>query len=72
MKRVYFDVSVAPVQPHQELIVKRLRTLGTGRILYGSDRPPLAAWRAFRQLPLTEWEFRRIENTKALYFSGRR
>ena len=72
MKRVYFDVSVAPVEPNQELIVKRLRTLGMGRILYGSDSPPLAAWRAFRKLPLTEREFRRIETNRAPYFSGRR
>ena len=54
-----------------ELIVKRLRQLGLRRILWGSDGatggnlPPRQSWVAFRQLPLTDEEFRLIANNVA-------
>ena len=64
MKRVYFEVSGVFLEQWEskvDLIAKRLRTIGLDRILYGSDGPPLPNWRAFRKLPLTEEEFRKIE-----------
>ena len=48
-------------------IVMRLRMLGLDRVLYGSDSPPLAAWKAFRKLPPTAGEFGGIEKNIAPY-----
>jgi predicted TIM-barrel fold metal-dependent hydrolase len=77
MARVYFDVSgVAGLGLWAEkanLIAERIRQLGVDRILYGSDGAgggnptPREAWIAFRQLPLTEVEFRTIEKNVAPY-----
>ena len=67
VKNLYIDVSVARWDGKQESLVKRLRTVGMERLLYASDGPPLAAWKAFRKLPLTEKEFRRIERNVAPY-----
>jgi len=77
MARVYFDVSgVAGYGKWTEkaaLISKRIRELGVGRILYGSDGaagdnlPPREAWEAFRKLPLTDAEFRTIATNVAPY-----
>jgi predicted TIM-barrel fold metal-dependent hydrolase len=76
MAHVYFDVSgVAGVGHWVEkasLIAKRIRQLGVNRILYGSDgavpgNSPRAAWAAFRKLPLSDVEFRTIENNIAPY-----
>jgi len=70
MKRVFFDVSgvfLGQWESKATLIVKRLRMLGLERVLYGSDSPPLPAWKAFRKLPLTEGEFRKIEKNVAPY-----
>lgn len=70
MKRVLFDISGVFLQdwgPKADLIAKRLRTIGLDRILYGSDGPPLANWKAFRKLPLTEQEFQMIERNVAPY-----
>jgi predicted TIM-barrel fold metal-dependent hydrolase len=70
MKPVYFEVSGVFLEQWEskvDLIVKRLRTIGLNRILYGSDGPPLPNWRAFRKLPLTEKEFRTIESNIAPY-----
>lgn len=47
-------------------MAKRIRRVGVERILVGSDAatgdnlPPREAWAAFRQLPLTDEEFRTI------------
>jgi predicted TIM-barrel fold metal-dependent hydrolase len=55
------------------LMAARLRKIGLDRILYGSDTPtgvnfmPREAWVAFRQLPLTDAEFRTIANNVAPY-----
>ena len=68
MKRVFVDVSLVPLENRADFIVKRLRVLGLDRGLYGSDSPPLAAWKAFRKLPLTEGEFRRIEKKHRAVF----
>jgi uncharacterized protein len=76
MARVYFDVSgVAGLgnwRARADLIAERIRQLGIERILYGSDGSqgdwdPAKAWAAFRQLPLTEDEFRRISANLAPY-----
>jgi uncharacterized protein len=72
MAHVYFDVSgvmgYGQWQKKMTLLVKRLRQLGVERILFGSDGArgenlaPREAWRAFRELPLTEAEFHTIES----------
>ena len=78
-KHLYFDVSGAvgfalgiPVDK-ANLMAKRLRQIGLDRALFGSDTPtggnlmPREAWVAFRQLPLTDAEFRTIANNVAPY-----
>jgi predicted TIM-barrel fold metal-dependent hydrolase len=78
MARVYFDISgVAGVggwKARAPRIAERVRQLGVDRILFGTDAvaggpmSPLQAWTAFRQLPLTEAEFRAIEANVAPYW----
>lgn len=76
-KRLLFDVTTnvaldIPVEQAQ-LVAKRIRQLGVQRVLYGSDAaaggnlPPRQGWAAFRQLPLTDAEFRIIANNVAPY-----
>jgi predicted TIM-barrel fold metal-dependent hydrolase len=78
-KRLYFDVTTAvgpglglPVE-QANLIARRIRQIGVDRILFGSDAavapnvPPREAWAAFRQLPLTDAEFRTIATNVAPY-----
>jgi len=70
MKRVYFEVSGLFLEQWEskvDAIAERLRSIGLNRILYGSDGPPLTYWKAFRKLPLTEKEFRKIEGNVAPY-----
>lgn len=67
MKNVLFDVTAvveAAAPPAQlEQIATRIRQIGVGRILYGSDAAatpaafPKAGWAAFRRLPLATSEF---------------
>jgi uncharacterized protein len=74
---VYFDVSgVAGYGKWAEkanLIATRIRQLGVGHILYGSDGfgggnlAPREAWAVFLQLPLSDDEFRMIANNVAPY-----
>jgi len=76
-KRLLFDVTTnvaLDISAEQaKLIAKRIRQLGVGRVLYGSDAaaggnlPPRQGWAAFRQLPLTDQEFRTIANNVAPY-----
>jgi predicted TIM-barrel fold metal-dependent hydrolase len=55
------------------LVTKRIRQIGVRRILYGSDAAaggnlrPRENWAAFRRLPLTESEFKRIARNEASY-----
>jgi len=78
-KNLYIDVS-GVVGPRlgipvadAERLAKRIRQIGVERILYGSDGatggnlPPHEAWAAFRQLPLTDEEFRAIATNVAPY-----
>jgi predicted TIM-barrel fold metal-dependent hydrolase len=77
-RQIWFDVAsvAAPdISPAQaELLVKRIRQVGVGRVLYGSDAAygdtprPREGWAAFRKLPLTEAEFAQIAGNLAPYF----
>lgn len=55
------------------LVVRRIRQVGVERILYGSDAAaggnlaPRERWAAFRRLPLTDDEFKRIAANVAPY-----
>lgn len=75
--RLYFDLTGAvtlniPVD-QARLVATRIRQLGVERIVYGSDAaaggnlPPRQGWAAFRQLPLTDAEFRTIATNLAPY-----
>lgn len=77
MENVWFDATTV-VRPGMspdalQQITARIRQLGVGRMLYGSDAAvnppayPKAGWEAFRRLPLTEAEFRVIANNVAPY-----
>jgi hypothetical protein len=75
MARVYFDVSgVAGLgnwRDHRTQVAARIREIGVGRVLYGSDGAgagnltPRDAWAAFRALPLSEQEFSTIASNVA-------
>ncbi len=77
MAHVYFDVSgvagLGDWKAKAPLIAKRIKELGVTRVLYGSDGAvggnlaPAQAWAAFRQLPLSETEFRTIAENVAPY-----
>jgi predicted TIM-barrel fold metal-dependent hydrolase len=64
VRNVYFDVAtVADFQTHEQLrlLARRIRQIGLGRILYGSDgafggnKPPDQSWGQFRgMVPLTD------------------
>jgi predicted TIM-barrel fold metal-dependent hydrolase len=77
MKNVWFDATVV-VRPGMsadvlQQIATRVRQIGLERVLYGSDAAaspltyPKAGWDAFRQLPLSEAEFRLIADNIAPY-----
>lgn len=69
-RRLWFDVAsvvdrdISPAAA--ALLVRRLRQVGIGRTLYGTDSAqgdnlrPREAWAAFRRLPLSEAEFAQI------------
>ena len=69
MAHVYFDISltaIAKSKETDELIATRVRQIGLGRVLFGSDgaipgNSPREYWMRFRQLPLTAAEFQAIE-----------
>jgi predicted TIM-barrel fold metal-dependent hydrolase len=80
VKNVYFDVSgvAGPGnwRDQADLIVARIRKIGIGRLLYGSDAPipgnlPKEALGRWRQLPLTADEFRMIDSNVAPYLRER-
>jgi len=74
MKNVYFDACGIAIpamwEDKADLIVKRIRQIGVNRVFYGSDaavpdnlpKDALARW---HKLPLTQEEFRTIENNVA-------
>jgi len=70
MKNVWFDATVV-VRPSTspddlQKIAARIRQIGVGRVLYGSDAAasplayPKAGWAAFQRLPLTPVELRAV------------
>jgi predicted TIM-barrel fold metal-dependent hydrolase len=74
--KLYFDVAsnVVPGQAPEARarLAARLRLIGMTRVLFGSDsggnnQTPLAAWRAFRELPLTEAEMDVVARNIAPY-----
>ena len=76
VQRLYFDVSgvagLGEWKPRAGRIAQRIRELGVARVLYGSDgatggHTPERALGAFRQLPLTDAEFRVIESNVPEY-----
>ncbi|MBS1830494.1 MAG: amidohydrolase family protein [Acidobacteria bacterium] len=77
LKHVYFDISgVAGLGDWNagkaERVATRMRQLGLKRVLYGSDGAapgnyPADMYRRWRQLPLTEEEFRIVEGNVAPY-----
>ncbi len=77
MKRVWFDVSAVVTagdsSAQLEQIAARIRQIGPGHVLYGSDAAtspamyPSAAAAAFQRLPLSEAEFRIIAENVAPY-----
>lgn len=76
-RRLWFDVaSVADrgISPESAArLVRRIRQVGVGRILYGTDAAlgdnlrPRESWEAFRRLPLTQAELARIARNVAPY-----
>ena len=76
VKNVYFDVCGIALSGRWEdkssLIVERIRQIGVRRIFYGSDAAtpgnlPKDALQRWHQLPLTQEEFRQIDNNVAPY-----
>lgn len=77
-RRLWFDVTSVVDRDisaaNAALVVKRIRQVGVDRILYGSDAAaggnlaPRENWAAFRRLPLTDREFKRIAGNVAPYF----
>jgi predicted TIM-barrel fold metal-dependent hydrolase len=76
-RRLWFDVATCVdlnISPaNAALVAKRIRQIGVKRILFGSDAAvgtnlrPRESWAAFRRLPLTESEFKRIASNVAPY-----
>jgi predicted TIM-barrel fold metal-dependent hydrolase len=75
-RNLFFDVATLTAGQSAEGLrrdAERMRQIGLGRILYGTDKAPpqppaRASWAAFRALvPLTEEEFRTIAGNLAPY-----
>jgi uncharacterized protein len=76
-RRLWFDVATVVDRnisaANAARVVWRIRQVGVGRILYGSDAAvgdnlrPRGGWAAFRRLPLTNREFERIARNVAPY-----
>jgi predicted TIM-barrel fold metal-dependent hydrolase len=68
---LWFDLSgIGDLKTRGERIAARIRQIGPQRVLFGSDgaipgNSPREFWERFRQLPLTEPEFRTIEGNLA-------
>jgi predicted TIM-barrel fold metal-dependent hydrolase len=77
MRHVYFDIcgvaGLGQWQDKKELIAKRIRQIGTKRIVWGSDgafgagMEPAQALQAYRELPLTPEEFRTVDTNITPY-----
>jgi predicted TIM-barrel fold metal-dependent hydrolase/pimeloyl-ACP methyl ester carboxylesterase len=81
METLYFDVAsnvTEEIQPADAaLIAERIRQLGTGRVLYGSDLSPpggsiARGWELFRtNVPLNETELQQIARNLTRFATGR-
>jgi len=71
VRHVFVEVSgvsgLGRSRDRDPLVAARIRQIGLGRILYGSDGPPKTAWTAFTQLPLTADEIATIASNVAPY-----
>ena len=77
-RKLWFDVAsnAHPRNPVEasDLMVKFIRRVGVKRILYGTDAAtgnnlrPRESWEAFRQLKLSDKEFKTIAENVAPYF----
>lgn len=76
MKNVYFDVCGIAIpgmwENQADLLVKRIRQIGTHRLLYGSDAAtadnlPKDTLMRWHRVPLTQKEFGEIDNNVAPY-----
>lgn len=77
VRNLWFDVTsvvIAGIAPNKaKLVALRIRQIGLRRVLYGSDAhgggnpAPREGWAAFRELPLTQMEFRTIAENVAPY-----
>jgi predicted TIM-barrel fold metal-dependent hydrolase len=77
LANVWFDACVivrAGMREEQlQTIARRIRQIGTARVLYGSDAAvspasyPKAGWAEFRKLPLSEAEFSQIAGNVTPY-----
>jgi predicted TIM-barrel fold metal-dependent hydrolase len=79
VKNVYFDVCGIAIpgmwEDKADLIVQRIRQIGTKRVLYGSDAAvpgnlPKETLQRWHQLPLTQEEFRLIETNVTPYVAN--
>ena len=79
MKNVYFDVCGIAIPGMWEnkahLLVQRIRQIGTHRLLYGSDAAtpdnlPNDALKRWHSVPLTQEEFRDIDNNIPPYLQN--
>ena len=76
MKNVYFDVCGIAIsgmwENKADLLVKRIRQIGTHRLLYGSDAAtgdnlPKDTLKRWHSVPLNQKEFWDIDNNVAPY-----
>ncbi len=76
MKNVYFDVCGIAIpgmwEDKADLLVTRIRQIGTNRLVYGSDAAtadnlPRETLKRWHSLPLTQGEFRSIDNNVLPY-----
>lgn len=76
MKNVYFDVCGIAIpgmwEDKADVLVTRIRQIGTNRLLYGSDAAtadnrPMDTLKRWHSLPLTQEEFRAIDNNVVPY-----
>ena len=75
-RRLFFDVTSVVDRnisvANAALVAKRIRQVGVERVLFGTDAAigdnlPRESWAAFRRLPLTDAEFRKIAGNEAPY-----
>ena len=75
-RRLFFDVTSVVDRnisvANAALVAKRIRQVGVERVLFGTDAAigdnlPQESWAAFRRLPLTDAEFRKIAGNEAPY-----